>query len=466
MHVNRSRCIVPTAVRASRATRCVALRRVAARCSSLYCSIGCRELSFDIGMIGAVTVPRIGLVSIVLVALSCGRIDYDPLPHNPLRRECSGIAGGDHDGTRINANQRIELDDTISGVYTSVVCDLGADSTPVLLRAVPRAPYQKRIPTQSESGYEQASVSTSGLAGLWRLNATNLIGLGQTIVDSTGFGFVGTVVGSGVGNAIEPQTGLFGPSAYWDGMGGHRVDFGDEDVLDFGVDSFSFGLWVFVDQAVGDFDMPLYKGGSSAVTSGYDIELGRSNWGGHIGDGTTNVGGRFGALDDFRGAWTHLFIVVDRQSQEMYTYANANRVDTDPIAAIGSVSSSRQFTFGAHDNGTHPFGGRMDEISVWRKALTEGEIEELYRRGALRIRYQVRTCATRECIDNEPFVGPDGTSATFYSELMNETNETPVFDLTENPSLANGPYFQWKAFFQTADVAISPELSNVFVEVE
>ena len=40
--------------------------------------------------------------------------------------------------------------------------------------------------------------------------------------------------------------------------------------LDFGETSFSFGLWVKVDQSAGPWDMPLFKGGSNAGAAGSD----------------------------------------------------------------------------------------------------------------------------------------------------------------------------------------------------
>ncbi len=401
-----------------------------------------------------------GLFSAMAV-FGCGRIGYAPFS----TALCSGIAGGTHDETRLNSRQGIELADATSGAYTSVVCDVGPGFAPKLLQAVPRAPYQKPIPIQSESGYSEANVDTFALASLWRLNLDSSAGLGAAVVDATGLGYTGTVVGSGVGEAIQPAQGLFGQAANFDGLGGHRIDFGDVDALDFGVNSFSFGVWVFVEQTAGDHDIPIYKGGSSASTAGYDIELGDGNWNGRISDGTVTSALRFGFLNDFQGAWTHLFVVVDRQSQEMHVYANGNRIDTGSIAAVGSVSSSRQLTIGSHDNTMHQFWGRIEEVSIWRRALSAAEVDNLYRRGALAIRYQVRTCSTPDCAEDGPFIGPDGTSATFYSERTNETGGMPVFDLTQNPSLTANRYFQWKAFFQTADIDISPELSGMIVEL-
>ena len=65
---------------------------------------------------------------------------------------------------------------------------------------------------------------------------------------------------------------------------------------------------------------------------------------------------------------------------------------------------------------------------------------------------------------NVAFIGPDGTVDSYYSELMNNSPDLPVFDLTANPAALTDRYFQWRAYFESDDAAYSPELIDVTVE--
>ena len=53
-------------------------------------------------------------------------------------------------------------------------------------------------------------------------------------------------------------------------------------------------------------------------------------------------------------------------------------------------------------------------LDIWRRALGEGEIRALYLRGALRLAFQVRTCADLACWHASPFVGPANSLTAFF----------------------------------------------------
>lgn len=74
------------------------------------------------------------------------------------------------------------------------------------------------------------------------------------------------------------------------------------------------------------------------------------------------------------------------------------------------------------------FNGSIDEIAIWGRVLSEDEILQLYRRGANRIKYQVRSCASTDCSDQDTIApghgwkGPGGNFQTYFSELYNNTS--------------------------------------------
>jgi hypothetical protein len=80
-------------------------------------------------------------------------------------------------------------------------------------------------------------------------------------------------------------------------------------------------------------------------------------------------------------------------------------------------------------NSTSNFAnGKIDELAFWNRALSDSEILELYRRGANRIKFQVRTCASANCSDQDAITpgngwkGPGGNYLTYFSELYNNTS--------------------------------------------
>jgi hypothetical protein len=115
---------------------------------------------------------------------------------------------------------------------------------------------------------------------------------------------------------------------------------------------------------------------------------------------------------------------------------------------------------GGHSGNNRFFDGSIDELAVLARAVNEEEMRSMYLRGALQVRYRVRTCDDIAC-DTESFVGPDGTTATYFSEADNETLSPYIAAFT---SLADNQYFQYRAYFETLDPNYSPEVSAVRTE--
>jgi hypothetical protein len=145
--------------------------------------------------------------------------------------------------------------------------------------------------------------------------------------------------------------------------------------------------------------------------------------------------------------------------------------------------------------GNDPYGealaGRIDEAAYWNRALSSAEATELYRRGANRIKYQVRSCPDSTCSTNPAWLGPDGTNQTYFSELNNNLVQSDSGDLNSSDSVkvglptmnfanfsslsvASTRYFQYRAIMESDDTGAgcnygsgatwcSPELKTVTV---
>lgn len=137
--------------------------------------------------------------------------------------------------------------------------------------------------------------------------------------------------------------------------------------LDHGTRSFSYSAWVWCDASVGQYDMPLYKGGASAGNPGYDLELGTASWSAYISDGVATRAATFGQEPALRGRWVHLVVVVDREAQTMRLYTDGTPTGTIGLAGFGSVDNPNALQVGTL---SYPIRGRIDEVRVYARALT------------------------------------------------------------------------------------------------
>jgi hypothetical protein len=167
------------------------------------------------------------------------------------------------------------------------------------------------------------------------------------------------------------------PARAQDGVVGGAVRFDDAaptpihapavPLFELPAESFSYSLWVRVDENVGEFDMPLYCGGEPNV-AGYNIELGINDWNAGLstGDGVNARYPSLAAQGDI-GELHHLAVVVDRFGREMLTYfdgalADAQTLDIADVAATGPLTIGRGDAF--------PYSGVVDEVRLY-----DGEVE-------------------------------------------------------------------------------------------
>ncbi len=104
--------------------------------------------------------------------------------------------------------------------------------------------------------------------------------------------------------------------------------------------------------------------------------------------------------------------------------------------------------------------GYLDETAIFNQVLSATQIQHLYRRGANRVRVQARSCAQAGCADNPNWIGPDGTSTSFFSETDNVTaNTNTVLATPANLQFANffgvtiptNRYFQYRLMLESDD---------------
>lgn len=227
----------------------------------------------------------------------------------------------------------------------------------------------------ASGNYKRMDCLENGLVGHWKLDES----AGPTAVDSSGNGNNGTFT-----NSPTPTTGRLSGALDFSGESGadatnDRVLIGDpaNGSLDFGSNSFSYGMWVYATGSAGTYDMPWNKGGGCATCRGYDMEFGSGGWTTYIGDGDeTNTS--LVSASPILNAWTHVMVVVNRPASRHITYVNGVQVTSDTISAtFGSVDTSTQASIGASFTGNHPFLGRIDDVRIYNRALSATDVASL-----------------------------------------------------------------------------------------
>ena len=184
--------------------------------------------------------------------------------------------------------------------------------------------------------------------------------------DGSGKGNNGTISGG-----VSSVAGKFGDALKFDGING-SIDCGNGASLNFGTDSFSYGLWLNISNYLTPYDIPLAKGGGSAGNTGYDMEVNGSDWGAFIADGSIQRG--FYIPAGVLNTWTHFFIVVNKSLNTMFGYKNGLLENTKDITGFGSVSSGSSLSV---SNASYPITGSLDEVCIFNRALAESDVRRV-----------------------------------------------------------------------------------------
>ncbi len=160
------------------------------------------------------------------------------------------------------------------------------------------------------------------------------------------------------------------------------------------------------------------------------------------------------------GQWYHTVVTRQWDGAKSTTvlYLNGSKINQD--VKNFKVISNGMSVFVNH-SATYHFDGMLDELLIYDRGLSAGEVADQYRRGVAHMKMQARTCVDSNCTSNPTFVGPDGTASTYFQDLDNTGNVEPSFSLG---NLFADRYFQYKTYFETENSQFSPKLDQVMLE--
>lgn len=318
-------------------------------------------------------------------------------------------------------------------------------------------PFLKPLP--GASGSEETSAYSGlgpnlmqGLVGLWKLDET----VGTTFTDSSGEGNTANGIGALGTTACSTTTytsnclsayGIFSGGINTAGTitAAHHVEIPNSTSLEnVQEDNSTYSAWYFprafplnVDGTFRDQNhgILIKEGSPFGLTfdaSGYFVFTMYDNSAAIHTVTSTSV--------YTLGQWYHVVGVYNRTDGFLNLYVNGSPAGSTnvgtPITTFeyGTTTWKIGAARACSSASCWPAFGVIDEVAIWNRALTDGsgstenEIFKLYRRGANRLRYQIRTCATQDCAaedadtaNGQGWKGPDNTVNSYFSELNNNT---------------------------------------------
>ncbi|MEI6969955.1 MAG: LamG-like jellyroll fold domain-containing protein [bacterium] len=156
------------------------------------------------------------------------------------------------------------------------------------------------------------------------------------------------------------------------------------------------------------------------------------------------------ALSLRTGAWTHL--VATYSGSELALYVNG---EIRARAAGSGSMGTPDARIGADGAGSGCFAGFIDEVAVHDRVLQPVEILDHYRAGAVTLKFQARSGSNATLIASAPFVGPAGTTNSYFTVATGEGLQAVI---------PKGQCFQYKAYLGTENHRFTPRLHGVTVE--
>jgi hypothetical protein len=209
-----------------------------------------------------------------------------------------------------------------------------------------------------------------GLVGYWNFDSS-------TADDLSPNGNNGTLMG---GAQIIPPINR---ALALDGVDDY-IGIPDTDDLSFGDGSndspFSISAWVYMDDATQFCIVSKYTAATNLEWAFYTSASDKLSFDCDKSDGTASIGRRYNtAITAYEGQWIHLVATYDGSGsiEGLKIYLNGERVDDTNVPSGSYVAMSNttsNVTIGDLGSGGYKLNGRIDEVSIWNRALTQMEI--------------------------------------------------------------------------------------------
>jgi hypothetical protein len=156
----------------------------------------------------------------------------------------------------------------------------------------------------------------------------------------------------------------------------------DSSALELCGGDFSISFWYY-SPATGNQYWMINKRTSSNPGREYQIGINGGNLFFAVFDGTTTGFNETTASEPSATTWHHIVGTYVASSNTNSLYIDNGTPTTSTSASITPLAGSGTFAIGtrAWSNGTSNFDGRMDQVGLWKRALSSGEVSQLYNSG-------------------------------------------------------------------------------------
>lgn len=299
----------------------------------------------------------------------------------------------------------------------------------------------------------------TGLVGYWRFKGTTgqpVAGANDAVSSLAAGNHHGTAVGGPSHVAGRIKAGI-----EFDGVDDY-VAVASSDDFDLSAGSLTISLWAKPDN-INQSTPIFYRLLNLAPYTGYYLKLDDNGAGKKLVASLMEVDGvnfrRANTLEDFvDGGWHHLVMVADKIADRIYVYVDGKKAAAS-YAALGGwpeVDIAQDLYF-AERWGWDFYKGALDEIMMFKRALSASEIDKLYNRQAGRFGGGASGVYTSRVFDsgkaNAEWNHFNWVAAGPYHKALPEANASvPYYDATnlevfsENPAdavLMNGIIGYW-----------------------
>ncbi len=423
------------------------------------------------------TYPAPGLISVNTSDLHIGTSPIHPSQKLIAKIDDFAIWNVALTDTEINTiYNRQNANISLIGTFESRIFNGSGTRTWNSFEWVTRLPALKELPgdtngdsiidgNDSENYYSYTHISSNlmnDLVRLWHLNELNLgTGGGGTLdfKDFSGKNEWLTVNGT-VNHDIQAQ---FLKGVRLSGTGSLT---GSSAGLATGAGARTVSLWVnFASLPTLNNSMTLFSYGSQVNDQAYGLSIENSN-------GKYQLR-NFGWNNDLAvpvyleiNKWNHFAVTYDGSYARIFH----NGFEIGQLNIYFNTISSGVFHIGKNLDGTNLTNAIFDEVAIWNRSLYSPDVLQLYRRGSNRVLVQVRTCSDSTCSSGTtPWIGPDATNTTYFSELRNTVNNSIVDNILlgipymsfDNFSNIPSNYFSGKQYFQYKIIMESDDRNNL-----
>ncbi|PLX21402.1 hypothetical protein C0584_02715 [Candidatus Parcubacteria bacterium] len=220
-------------------------------------------------------------------------------------------------------------------------------------------------------GSRSNSWMSDGLVGYWKLDETATT---SGAIDSSGNGNNGTYYGN-----ASTTGGRFGNGAIFNGAGDYILATGTE--VNSELQELTISLWVKPAEDDTRIDLLSRHGGiTPASNSGWglyrDASTNKINWScAEVGDWHSILS----SSEVSSGSWTHITGVFSSSGNFQKLYVNGiEEASVDNANWDIYYSAANNLSIGRNADGTYNVKGKIDDVRIYNRALSPGEVEDLY----------------------------------------------------------------------------------------